>query len=262
MSNGSYPQSLIVMRERNSFQTMDLGLIVLRQWWKPLLWPMILGALPFYVLNQWVLSSMEISPLAQPFVWLALLIMETPWAAIAVEITLGSLVFGQRISPRTLFLRFQDGFTKFFYYQFLLRLGYLSLFITAFIIPSRFGFLNEVIFLERHPWKGLTLRHEHLAFRSELGLLAFRLILFGVSFVIPAWMGLNVLRNLLVKSSVWFDPYDFLLNDWLFQLLVWVALQIFVVIRFLHYLDSRTRGEGWDYQNRIKIWALNRERGK
>ncbi len=48
----------IVLRQRSLLELIDLSLVVLRVYWRPLLFQAVIGALPFFIINFFVLRPM------------------------------------------------------------------------------------------------------------------------------------------------------------------------------------------------------------
>lgn len=251
MSANTAPVPLIVMRERRLLQILDLGIAVLRLWWKQLLPPMVLGSLPWVLVNHLIVSQWADEDLA-PFVWLFLIVIEAPWATAPMEIRLGGLVFGVHVSGREILVRMMRGVPKLLVYQFGLRIICFLFVITLVIMPNWLGFMNYVILLERHSWKGIFRRQSQLALRSDLVASGLLIVFYGSVFIASSWFGLSVFLSVMKNPSLWEEPQWILLNDWKLHVLVWMTVQFFAVVRFLQYLDSRIRSEGWDLQNRIR----------
>lgn len=245
------PLPLIAMRERQLLQILDLAITLIRTWWRPLLVPVLVGSLPCIFINYWIIGKLIDEDYA-PILWLLLLTMESPWATALLELKLGGLVFGQNLSHFEIMKKLFSGFTKMLVFQFGLRLIMVLLVFPVLIMPIWLGFMNCVILLERYPWSGLLKRHRQLAFRSELGILNLHVLFFGASFIVASWVGISTFLSIMNHSKLWEEPDWIFLNNWKLHILSWTVIQFFAIVRFLLYLDSRIRSEGWDLQNRIR----------
>jgi hypothetical protein len=123
------------------------------------------------------------------------------------------------------------------------------------LIPSRLGFLNEVILLERGRATAVVKRCSTLCgnrggdfFGQWVAQLCF-----GGLFVVCFWFGTGTAVHALTTSEVtwdepgWGDFYGFRC-----QLAIWLAVAFFGVARFLTYLDQRIRLEGWEVKLRLQ----------
>ena len=100
-------QTYIRIRERSIVELVDLTFLMMRAWWRPLVWLGFLGALPWIVFNLWILEPAVLYPLDYDQVPLVNVILhfclvatESQLAMILVTAYLGRRVFEPRPSKR------------------------------------------------------------------------------------------------------------------------------------------------------------------
>jgi hypothetical protein len=114
-------------------------------------------------------------------------------------------------------------------------------------------YLNEIILLERNPWRKKGLYGASTASRSSNMHARNRGELFS------RWLGSLVIGAGLIAvllSAAWFMRFVFAYKmevDQAFyavflQLAIWIVVGYFAVVRFLSYLDLRIRTEGWEVE--------------
>jgi hypothetical protein len=252
-------RTMIVIRERSFMDLLDLALLVVRRYPVTLGLAAAVGIAPFAALNVWLLSFPEF----QRFFWVPLLAMEAPWATAPITMVLGDLMFGLRIRPARLFVTFLSSLPALFLTQILMR-GFLLVLIVfyPFVVPTRYGFLDEAILLEREPkwraWKSL-MRSRALSRGVEMDFFMRWVgqIAIGVLFALCFWMGAETVIGALFDNELtWYRPGLGDLSGMLFQTGIWLAIAYFGVVRFLSYIDRRIRLEGWEIELRLK--ALGR----
>lgn len=268
MSQPASFQPRIALRERSMTQIMDLSITVLRAWWKQLAMPMLLGSLPFFLLNLYYGRLVETLAGASAdneeyfmriYLFGLLLVLESPWISAPTEIALGALVFNQKMKARQILGRLISGLPKMILFQFVLR-GLITMFgITILAIPLALGFINEVIFLERVSWRRILRRVKSLNSGSDQFAFSLAALSFQMLFVGCGWYALSVFLSIMEKSSVWIDPDAAFFSDWKFHLLTIISIQFFAIARFLFYIDVRIRSEGWDLENQVRLIVTDRQ---
>ena len=253
----------IVIRERSYIDILDLSLKVIRAYIGPLSVALIAGIAPFFVLNTWLLSDfigtgleVDVSP-AYGYWLIVLVTCEIPLATAPATLLLGRALFQQeplsgkamageivrdlwRASPQLLF------------YQVLIRpLLVIPVFTWLWLFSAR-TYLNEVILLERNPFRqrsaekpstGRRAKSLHNPQSGELLGRWFLSLLVGsilfVVFISSAW----ILHGML------FDAWEMepLIVHYA-HLSLWLAVGFFAVVRYLNYLDVRIRREGWEVE--------------
>lgn len=126
--------------------------------------------------------------------------------------------------------------------------------LVALILRGMRPFVNELILLERAPLRrSPPSRSESLSRRNSSfhannsGIIAGRSVASALATLIVSYSlhtGILSLLGLVVDLSA-LHPFYFLL---LTSATLWFVATLFVVVRFLNYLDIRIRNEGWDVQ--------------
>ena len=165
----------IVIRERSWLDVLDLALRVGRAYAWPLLVALAIGILPAMALNAWLLSDMaepgfdEPAPFAYLWWMLILVLFETPLATSVATLYLGEAVFQERPRLRSLVAGFFRSLPQLFWFQIVLRAVLILPVVTWFVPFSMWPYMNEVILLERNPFR----RHRHgqmTTFRRSMAL--------------------------------------------------------------------------------------------
>jgi len=280
----------IAIRERGLLEILDLSLQVVRAYARPLCLACMAGALPFALLNEWLIGWMT----DHPNVWLArgryfwvmtlLVFIEAPLAVVPITLYLGDAMFLQQTSawriatgcwkllPRlllcqgvlrgvlpALFLVWTVGK----YGEFSASEVFLSM-LAFYVVVIRAvrPYLNEIVLLERNPLgagrggtKTLTIARRSAALHNP-----------NAGDLLGRWVGSFALAVLLTMAFVytcWFMWGTFL-NDWdwgpvmvhvCVPLSMWLVAGYFGVVRFLSYLDLRIRREGWEVELRVRAEA-------
>jgi hypothetical protein len=249
-----YDRTMIVIRERSFMDLLDLALLVIRAYPVTIGLAAAAGIAPFAVLNIWLLSFPELYRI----VWVGLLAMETPWATAPMTLALGDLMFGVRLRPRRIVAALVNAVPALFVTQTILRGCLLAIPVAYPLMPAQYGFLDEVVLLERAPkhraWasikrcRALSRGQEGDFFMRWLGQIAI-----GVLFALCFWMGAETVRGALFDNELtWYQPGLGDLSGILFQVGIWLAIAYFGVVRFLTYIDRRIRLEGWEIELRLK----------
>jgi hypothetical protein len=258
-------QTLVVIRERSYLDLLDLALVVVRR--RPLVlaaW-LALGAAPWVALDVWLLGLMEGSDSDFPrFIpWIYLLGMHAPWATAPLTIVIGGLMFGNRPTIGRVARTFIGGFAPMVLFQGLMRGALVVLWFLVPLLVGKFRFLNEVIFLERGDWGSIGGRAWALT-RDKgapmFGRWLFQMGATGLFMLAFAYAGSN-LEELLVgqrtpgmdMTSVGRTLGELSLTGWAMQVGAWLAIGFFALVRFLEYIDQRTRLEGWEIELRMRV---------
>ncbi|MBA2481338.1 MAG: hypothetical protein H0V44_11810 [Planctomycetes bacterium] len=236
----------IVVRERTIPELYDLGLALTRRHAGAVALLTTLASAPWVALDWWLLSGLGWAAVYPAFLLLA---MQAPLATAPLTAYLGEAMFSGDPTMRG---ALRAALTR---WRALLLVALLRG--VAAVIPFLLLYfpahLVEVLLLERQPfgaaWKrSMTMianwRSEHGA-HAVMGTLT---CFIGAGVAI--WSGL-VLVQLLVWGSTsteivgeWLDPGSSVLP----LILVWPLCAYLAVVRFLAYIDLRTRNEGWDVE--------------
>jgi hypothetical protein len=251
----AHDHTLIQIRERSYLDLLDLALVVIRRRPQEIGLAALAGAVPFVLLNAWLTYQIDVPiPL-----YLYLLLLESAWATMPLTVVMGDMMFGGRPSARSVCRRLARGLPGLFFYQFLIRGILMAIGILYPLVPSRLGFVNEVVLLEQGKIRGVVKRCSNLT--GDRGAEFFgqwlAQIMIGATFVILFWFGVGSLVNTLTTSKMtWDDPSVRQAYSLRFQLGIWLAITFFGVVRFLSYIDQRIRLEGWEVK--LRLQALGR----
>jgi len=284
----------IVIRERTVSEILDLALQVLRVHFRPLLITMVLGVLPFVLLNELLTGWMmhfdadfvdveEIGLRVVRYMWtMALLItIEAPLATMLVTVWLGQMVFLERPSLRQVW---RDAFAVL--PRHLWTVGVLRGAIPAMLLAAVMGrgsysgaefllvilvggvcFLRavrpcvgEIVLLERLPLvrkdsSDLTIaRRNALLHMPSGGTLIYHWL---VSAAYAVLLSAALFAAMPTLRGILWDRWALhpLLIEIGWPLALWVVAWFMTVVRFLGYLDLRIRHEGWEVELRLRAEA-------
>lgn len=272
----------IAVRERNVVETLDLSLHVTRFYALPLLVTMALGVVPLLILNELLVGWLETqvdNELDYPFryVWFmsVLVFFEAPLASVFATTYLGLAVFEDRPSIGEVARRVAKHACQLAWCHLLVRgVGLvwllalslegntqsdwwiegglmIPLIIYAAALRSMRPFINEIVLLEQNPLMK-SADHEMTIYRRSVMLHSAAggdlLSRFVASAIIGTLLILALFGLLLFCSGVF-------LHDWgqghvmlrlLLPLCMWLVVGFLTVFRFLSYMDTRIRQEGWE----------------
>ena len=256
-------ETQIVIRERPFIDILDLSLRVMRAYAGQLCVALLVGIVPFYALNTWLLSAFVKTGLEMEIsgwygFWLMILIVwEIPLATAPATLLLGHVLFEREPSPgrvaagRVLSDLWRVLPQVIFYHVLVRPFLVLPIFTWIWLFTSRV-YLGEVILLERNPFRQSsperpsTSRRARALHSSHSGDILLRWIISAlvgwilyVVFIVSIW----ILHGLL------FGGWDFnaLIIHYV-QFALWLVVGFFAVVRFLSYLDLRIRREGWEVE--------------
>lgn len=244
---------MVQIRERSFLDLLDLSLVVVRRWPVRLLLAALAGILPMVLFNEWVARLPQFQEVYVDAILL-------PWfeAALAtapLTIVLGGLMFGEILSAgRVVRILFRSSL-KLAVFQVLLRGFLFCIPLLIALIPARMAFLNEVILLEREPWKKISGRTAALCSQqgAELFFQWVGQVAFGLVFLLCFWVGTGSIYHALVSTELtWDEPTWSALHGPLFKVSLWLTISFFGVMRFLTYIDQRIRHEGWEVKLRLQ----------
>jgi hypothetical protein len=249
----------IVVRERSFLDVLDLSLQVTRRCAGPLAMALAVGIAPMFLLNAYLLSSLEgpDETLGFPLGYMVLLVVcvlwEIPLATAPATLYLGQFVFHERPSASRAAADFVKSLPQLILYQLIYRAVLVWLAVTWLWLFSQYNYLNEVILLERNPLRqksparpSTQRRCQTLHSRIGGDLLARSIgsAAIGGLLLLSFWVSIWVFRGLLFSDweveTAMFTHY--------FQASVWLVVGFFTVVRFLSYLDLRIRREGWEVE--------------
>lgn len=281
----------IPILERNYDNLLDLALVVIRRHALALLVTSLVGAVPFAVLNYFLLASWlqafesyDYAQSAAQYVFLMALLVcwEAPLASVATTLYLGEALFVEKPHLRRMWQNFLAALPQLLGVQGLSRavlIGLLFMPSGELVWMARVGcvgawvlmywfrpYLNEIILLERNPWRGgpgvITTRRRAATLHGHFAGNLFGRWMAAVSFG-SLWTAALAVAIFWARMTVTNGELDFsppLFEIWL-PVALWIVVSYFNVVRFLSYLDLRIRGEGWEIELRMRAEA-NRLRGQ
>ncbi len=254
----------IAIRERSWFDILDLSLHVIRAY-PGLFWCLAAGALPAALLNYFVLRGylalLDFSenlftqgPLL-PYLYMQWLLtmIEIPLATSFITLYLGRALFMEKPRPLELLRQFVGCLGQLIWFQVVIR-GLLGFFIIGWVVPYvSWPCLNEVILLERNPFRGRSTREISTYRRSSMlhasnGGDFFVWMLGGA--VVATLLTISIWLTLLFLTSMLSGSYEVgaTLLTVLLPAAEWIVAGYFAVVRYLSYLDLRIRREGWEVE--------------
>jgi len=250
-------QSRIVIRERSWAENLDLALLVMRAYGRPLALCAVVMIVPLAVFNHLLITAIfpdlwsDDATTGIYYLLVCLVLIEVPLATAPITLYLGQALFVERPTARQVGRAFIECLPQLFLLQVLVR-AILILPIVTWIVPfAMWPYLSEVILLERNPLVSRsgrisTMKRNSLLHRGNSGDYSVRAIGSGLLCVLLI-TALYLTEDLLVRNLLGFEPGA---TGWLVetQLACWLVAVYFAVVRFLSYLDGRIRNEGWEVE--------------
>lgn len=253
----------IAVRPRGLLECLDLACLFCVRRGAGMALAVLLGAAPIAWINVALIGPVVAEDVfvRWPF-WLAL---ETPWAMAPLTLFLGRAMFAERLKSadwRGIAGGLASALLPLLLYQTLLR-GLSLLFVIAFpLLLMALFFVDPVILLEQGPTSGVWRRSLALA-RGNLERVVLALLLDTTILVVGWLLGTAALDQL---SSLWAgrplpNVFDAPETDWgigraVFtwhgQIAFWSVTALITVFRFVTYLDTRIRNEGWDVELKLR----------
>jgi len=292
-------ETRVTIRERSWLEILDLALRLCAEYWRPLSVTFLLGALPLAIANDLLVFRLVDFELDEdPYFEYAkfllvisvLVFLQAPLASVFVTSLLGRIMFHESPDLPKLIKEVLTMAPRWIVSQGILRGSLLSLLLMAAIpayndanksifylllaalatnaalLRSVRPFLNEVILLER------PTRRSGLRDSVSLSQRMRKLHLVDTGDLIVRFIGsvlVAIVLSLVVVQVLWFVSWvvDGGMDWGPFMIRVcapasmWFAAAFFSVVRFLEYLDRRTRNEGWSVslQLRAESQRMNRQ---
>jgi len=300
-------KTAIVISQRSAVDLIDLSLVVMRRFWKPILFFAVLGIAPFALLNLvllWPLTRYETLLIASSnvnssawyhfrylFAVTAAIFIQAPLALSGVTYFIGQAVFIERPSTRQVLLALWHRSGAMLFVLGLLRMSVLCfvplLFMysapvfapeieiplyamlmcgSVYLIRGFRPFSAEILLLERCPFFKSKKNPERLAYGQRSRWLHSTLynelfgVHIGVSTVVvltatSATLGILFLIGVLTGITRW----GWWIDIAIYPMILWFLCVWVTVIRFLIYMNSRIRTEGWEIELRLKAEAQRLE---
>jgi len=292
-------RTFIAIRKRTLIELWDLTLQVLRKHFFALSILLLIGALPWFVLNfaltWWMLGDGQFEESIYWFYWLnlCLVVSQSQVATCYVSSYLGHAMFDENPQMKTALVDVRDRGLWFWWLHLAKRMvlpvvgtialgamgdGYVffwgvSLFFLValgLLIRSRTPYLNELLLLEKAPRLSdpgassmqISYSERSRGLHSVVG--ADLLSRFLLAAVVAVMLAYSVFATLCLSAGAL--NLDSLLENgmvlhYLWQPALWVAAGFVAINRFLAYIDLRIRTEGWSVMLRMKAEA-NRQRAE
>lgn len=258
-----YDRTTVVVRSRGALELYDLALLVCRRFGWRLALLAAIGVGPWLILDAWLLAAASQGDGWERWYPLLMLIaVQGPLATAPVTAFLGEAMFSEAPSARRA-LR-----TAAASWWLLLVMGLWRgcLAIIAPLLLLYPAHVVEVAVLERQPFRA-TLRRAHALRHAWSGdwilhlCLAIPVTIAGLAIILS---GFEMAGGLLFHADPWLEDSWSVFNPGVSlapHLGMWAMVSYLAVVRFLAYLDLRTRHEGWELDLQLKRAAQQVEAG-
>ncbi|MCA9104184.1 MAG: hypothetical protein KDA83_02080 [Planctomycetales bacterium] len=287
-------QTYIRIRERSIVELVDLTFLMMRAWWRPLVWLGFLGALPWIVFNLWILEPAVLYPLDYDQVPLVNVILhfclvatESQLAMILVTAYLGRRVFEPRPSKRdvvkhvwrergaifvvlglrrlvlpylgiVVLMKFGEAFSD--SASSAIAAVFLCFLLVIIHLPILMApFSPEVVLLERPRGRtqtgGSLLNHRLRRLHQQSS--GFLMVRFIVANATATLLTLSLFYGLGVLWGYTFGEMvpRFGILTFVVPIAMWTREMFVTVFRFAGYIDARIRQEGWEIELLMKTEA-------
>ena len=285
-----FDETRVTIRERSWLEILDLALRLYAEYWRLLSVTFVLAALPLAVANDLLVVRLmdfqwEEDPYAENvkfiFITSVLVFIQAPMASVFTTMLLGRIMFLQSPDLGSLVKQVFNLSPRWLISQGLLRGSLLSLLffigmsankgdtrMTIFTLLTMLAvylallrsvrpFLIEVILLERpRYWSGRSdslslyqrMQKLHLV---DMGDLIVRFIASGIFAMVLSVVIFQILWfvSWVVEGQTAWGPF---LTRFCVPTAMWMTAAFFSVVRFLGYLDRRTRNEGWSVSLQLR----------
>ena len=284
-----FDQTSIAIRERSNLEIYDLAAIVMVRHIRPIMVLLLLNALPFALLDYYLVGWVTDVSFSYGFsslyytMMLALIATQAQLGTCLITIFMGRVMFMEEHSVRAVLRLFFKRLPYFLFSQGILRLalfavllawvtpheerpqfggfysGLLMIAATGILVRSLRPYLPEVIFLEQTPLKkkgdlpSLSERSKNLHSLASYSIM-WQFILMRVTVPLMLFAVHSVFIMLDSMLSIRANSEQSLQP---FYLLAsgWFVAAFFAVVQFLMYIDVRIRQEGWSVD--LKFRAEN-----
>ena len=274
-----FDQTSIAIRERSNLEIYDLAAIVMVRHIRPIMVLLLLNALPFALLDYYLVGWVTDVSFSYGFsslyytMMLALIATQAQLGTCLITIFMGRVMFMEEHSVRAVLRLFFKRLPYFLFSQGILRLalfavllawvtpheerpqfggfysGLIMIAATGILVRSLRPYLPEVIFLEQTPLKkkgdlpSLSERSENLHWLARYSIM-WQFILMRVTVPLMLFAVHSVFIMLDSMLSIRANSEQSLQP---FYLLAsgWFVAAFFAVVQFLMYINVRIRQEGW-----------------
>ncbi len=283
-----FDETFIAIRERGTLEIFDLALHVIVDHFKPLFWLLLIGTLPWIVLDYYLIGWIATSDFfdASLYYWVMMLLIASQAHVGTTFMTryLGQAMFEGRPSVGTtvkevlfqtsLYYVWSQGILRCVLPVLLCCLMFshdseeLSFFAGALLIPGLVvlglfvralrPFVSEILLLERTPIHSKDPNRIFFSKRSSTlhasasGELIGRMIV-ALVFVLPLAFSCFALFAITDSTlNIQANNLEFTFYPFYWIVSLWMVAGFFCVIRFLSYIDTRIRQEGWAVELRMR----------
>jgi hypothetical protein len=299
-------RTAIVISQRNADELMDLSLVVIRNYWHSILLFAFLGAMPFALLNAWLLGPIadyDSLVMSSPYysdpdlffvrylmVMSGMVFLQSPMAMSMLTYFLGQAVFIEKPTIQQVLGVVRSRWLATVWILGILRCGLVSLgiglwyhwnryfqpeievtffgllvLVMIYLVRGFRPFAPEILLLERCPI--VRARNANVSKATELPYgkrsswihsgtgdlfsVHVGLTIVGVIFVLV--VSYAFLFSVGVLVGVW--RWGFWMDRVFFPIALWAMATWGTVIRFLLYMNTRIRSEGWEVELMLKAEA-------
>ena len=288
----NFDETYIAIRKRNLLEIIDLSLHVIRDHFFKLVLLLLIGAVPFFILNHlvigWMSNEFNFTDYLGVYVWMMLVLVsvESQIATAFISYYLGQAIFEGSPSVWQTVKSTLKSCTYFLVLQSFTRLAVPTIVVAALMCNSGvdddvvgFGlttamliaglgllvrairpFSAEILLLERTPIRekpGVVHYRKrsnalHGNASSELIGRFFLVVLIATPLAFMIYSVLMITDDLL---NLHIDSGQTLVRYY-WPIALWLTAGILAVVRFLSYIDIRIRQEGWAVELRVRAEAL------
>ncbi len=282
----------IAIRQRNILEIVDLSLHVIRDYLGPLCGLLLIGAVPFFLVDWfligWMANDLSDGDYVGVYVWVMALLVanQAHVGTVFISQYLGKAIFTGRpafwetvrsVFSTSSYFIWIHGFTRMVLPVILLTFfmrspgsdsdtfGFLVFTLSVVVLVGLFvrglrPFASEILMLEKTPIKELPgqinykrrSRSLHSAAASEL----FGRFCLMAIFTLPLAFIFYALLLLVDSTLNLHVDGEQTLVTYYWPISLWIVAGIMAVVRFLSYLDIRIRQEGWAVELRMRAEAI------
>lgn len=263
-------QTLIAVRPRGVLERLDLAFLLCGRYPLGIFPSLAVGVIPCLLLNWWLLADADDEQFG--LFMLIVLPVQLPFATLWLTLYLGQMTFARSFSMKEAIKVVYEQSFALFLYQVILRGVLCLLIVLSPVVAFGMYHMNEIILLERSGIKTSWLRRRVLHDNRVGDIFVSRMIellvfFFGVIFLMTLlgmlsrlWNDHTSVEQLLAFDEDWGDQENPLLT-WQFSASFFMTIGFLRIYRFVTYLDSRIRYEGWDVELKIRSVAKAYARG-
>ena len=286
-----FDRTYIAIRKRNLLEILDLSLHVMRDYWQPLLVLWLVGCLPFAIFNGIILfefgaDSYDLNSFCLYVLLMTVLVnSQSQVATVFMTVYIGKLMFEERPTVWDVVKATGNSNKYFIWVHGGLRLLIPIMLVTFFVdstlasdslialtvlicglafvgllVRAARPFANEILALEKTPVFAENKRHMTYSRRSRAlhsqahshvtatALYSVPLLGCAIGTLISIDLALSLHANSEILPVVTYYP-----------IALWCVTGFCAVVRFLTYIDTRIRQEGWEVELRVRAEAQRME---